>query len=217
VLARHLLLAAVEEDAVADDVEQAGFVAQRGQRAVKQRTLGGVVARFLPLGEELLRGAGGAVAQSLRVVGGEDELHRTEEAHVEDRLLVGDELTHAIGHLHRAALQLDDHDGDAVEVDDEVGPAFVAALECHFLGQREVVVLRVCPVDQVHRLKRLAGGDLHLDPVAQQAVGAEVRLVARQLRVHLAQHRSDGGLFGEVPHEILVGVAEDVIVVGAVF
>ena len=100
VLARHLLLAAVEKDAVADDVEQAGLVAQRSQRAVEQRTLGGVVAHFLPLREKLLWGAGGAIAQPLRVVPSEHELHRAEEAHVEDRLLVGDELAHAVGHFH---------------------------------------------------------------------------------------------------------------------
>ena len=68
-------------------------------------------------------------------------------------------------------------DGEAVEIEHDVGPALVAALQCHFLGQREVVLLRVLPVDQVHRLVRLARRDLHRHAVAQELVGAKVRLV----------------------------------------
>ena len=70
-------------------------------------------------------------------------------------------------------------DGDAVEVEHDVGPALVAALQRHLLGQREVVLLRVLPVDQMHRLVRLAGGDLHRHAVAQQLIGAQVGLIER--------------------------------------
>jgi hypothetical protein len=71
--------------------------------------------------EELLRRAGGAVAQPLRVAARQHELHGAEEALVEDLFLVGDELAHAVGHLHRAALELDHRDGEAVEVEHDVG------------------------------------------------------------------------------------------------
>ena len=104
------LLAGVEDDEVADQVEQPGLVAHLGQRPVEQRAGGerrAGVRLVLPLHEELLRRAGGAVAQPLRIAAREHELHRAEEALVEDLLLVGDELAHAVGHLHRAALQLD--------------------------------------------------------------------------------------------------------------
>ena len=84
--------------------------------------------------------------------------------------------------LHRAALEFDHGDGDAVEVKDEVGPPLVAAAQGHFLGEREVVLLRVLPVHQMHRLVRLPGGDLHRHAVAQQLVGAQVGLVERDAR-----------------------------------
>ena len=188
---RHLLLAGVEDDEVADQVEQPGLVAQLGERPVEQRSGGGCRAGrrlVLPLHEELLRRAGGAVAQPLRVAARQQELHGAEEALVEDLFLVGDELAHAVGQLHRAALELDHRDGEAVEIEHDVRPALVAALQRHLLGQREVVLLRVLPVDQVHRLVRLARGDLHRHAVAQELVGAQVRLVERDAR------RVGGGL-----------------------
>ena len=79
-------------------------------------------------------------------------------------------------------------DGEAVEIEHDVRPALVAAFQRHLLGQREVVLLRVLPVDQVHRLVRLARGDLHRHAVAQELVGAKVRLVERDAR------RIGGGL-----------------------
>ena len=135
--------------------------------------------RVLPLHEELLRRAGGAVAQSLRVAARQHELHGAEEALVEDLFLVGDELAHAVGQLHRAALELDHRDGEAVEIEHDVWPALIAALQRHLFGQREVVLLRVLPVDQVHRLVRLTRSDLHRHAVAQELVGAQVGLVER--------------------------------------
>ena len=96
---------------------------------------------------------------------------------VENLLLVGDELAHAVGDLDRTALQLDDADGDAVQVKDEVGTPLVAAAQGHFLGEGEVVLLRVLPIHQMHRVVRLSGGDLHRHAVAQQLVGAQVGLI----------------------------------------
>ena len=70
-------------------------------------------------------------------------------------------------------------DGDAVDVEHQIRPAFMATLKRHLLGQGEVVVLRVLPVDQVHILVRPPGGKQHLHRVAQQVVGAQVGLVER--------------------------------------
>ena len=122
---------------------------------------GGRVSRLdfaftLPGHEELLLGAGCAVAQSLGVIACQDELDGTEEAHVEDWLLIGDQLANAVGDLYGAALELDHGHGDAVDVEDDVGPAFVAAFKCDLLGQGEVVLLGVIPVDQLDGVMRLA-------------------------------------------------------------
>ena len=91
--------------------------------------------------------------------------------------LIGDQLSHPFGHLNRTAFQLDDRDGDAVQVEHDAGPPLVAALEGHLLGQGEVVPLGMSPVDQVDGFMGLASAGLHLDPIAQQLVGFQIGLI----------------------------------------
>ncbi len=69
---RHLLLAGVVDDEVADQVKQSCLVAELRQRPVKQRSGGRrsagcchISRLVFPLHEELLRRAGGAIAQPL--------------------------------------------------------------------------------------------------------------------------------------------------------
>ena len=176
--ARHLLDAVVENDEVADQIEEPGLLAHLGEGPVHQCTGGerGSVGRF-PLYKKLLPRGHRAVAQSLGITARENELHGGKETFVENLLLVGDELPHTIGDFDRAALQLDHADRDAVQVKDEIWPPFVAAAQGHFLGEGEVVVLRVRPIHQMHLLVRLSDGDLHRDSVAQQLVGAQVGLI----------------------------------------
>ena len=69
-----------------------------------------------------------------------------------------------------------------LDVQDEVRSTLVAPLQRYLLGQREVILLRVFPVDQVDRLMRLARSDLHRHAVAQELVGAKVGLVQRDAR-----------------------------------
>ena len=102
-----------------------------------------------------------------------------EERLVEDLFLIRDELPDAVADLHRAAFQLDHADGKAVEIEYDVGSPFVAASQRHLFRQREVVFLGVVPVDEVHGLVGLTRGDLHRHAVAQELIGAEVRLVER--------------------------------------
>jgi hypothetical protein len=72
--------------------------------------------------------ADGAVLQTLGIVAGEDELHRAEEPLVELRLLVGEVLADAVADGDAAVLQFDHADGDAVDVEHQIGPALVPAL-----------------------------------------------------------------------------------------
>jgi hypothetical protein len=72
--------------------------------------------------------------------------------------------------MDAAVLQFQHADGDAVHVQHQVGPPLVVALERDFLGDGEVVLFRVVPVDQVDRLRDLAGLGLHRHAVAQQRV-----------------------------------------------
>jgi len=176
----HLLAACVEDDEMMDQIEQPRLLAQPGKRPVEQRPGAPVLpvrAFIRPLDEKLFRRADGAVAQPLGVAAGEQELHRAEKPLVEDLLLVGLELAHPVGHLHRTALEFKHRDGQAVQVEDDVRPPLQAAAQGHLLGQGEVVCLRMVPVDQMHGFVRPAHGHLHRYAVAQQVVGAQVGLV----------------------------------------
>ena len=138
---------------------------------------------FLPLEEILLRRADGAVLQPLGIVAGEDELHRAEEPRVELRLLVGKVLPDAVADGDAAVFQFQHADGDAVHVQHDVGPPLVIALERHLLGDGEVVLLRLVPVDEVDGLRDLACLDLHRHAVAQQVVDGLVVAVERSVVV----------------------------------
>ena len=179
---RHLLLPGVEDHEIANEVQQPRLVAHLGQRPVDQRSRIRHCASgrlVLPVHEELLRCARCSVTKPLRVAAGEEELGRAEERLVEDLFLIRDELPDPIADLHRASFQLDHADGKAVEIEHDVRPPFVAPLQRHLFGQREVVLLRVLPVNEVHRLVGLTRSDLYRHAVAQELVGAEVRLVER--------------------------------------
>src|SRR5262249_7442757 len=159
-----LLLASVEDNEVADQVEQPSLVAQLDEWPVEERAGSGCRAGWglvLPFHEELLGCARSAVTKPLRIAARQQKLHGAEEALIEDLLLIGNELAHPITDLDRAPLELDDCDRDAVEVEDNVGSPRVATFQRHFLSQREVVPVRVLPIDQVNVVGWLPGTNLH--------------------------------------------------------
>ena len=93
-------------------------------------------------------------------------------------LLVADVLPDALDDRDRRALQLQHAERDAVDVEHDVGALGVADLsDRDLLGDREVVLLRVLPVDEPDGLGLLAGTRLDLDAVAQQSIDVLVGLV----------------------------------------
>ena len=102
-------------------------------------------------------------------------------------LLVVEILADALGHRDGGALQLQHAERDAVDVEHDVralrvGPG-VGAGDGHLLGDGEVVLLRVLPVDQPDGLRVLADVGLHLHAVAQQVVDGPVAVVEALARV----------------------------------
>ena len=106
---RNFLVPGIEDDKIADQIEQPGLIAELRERPVEEivaEGAGGEGAAGLPrrlvfpLDEELFRRSGRAVAQALRIAARQHHLHRAEEGHVEDFFLVGDQLPHAFGHFH---------------------------------------------------------------------------------------------------------------------
>jgi hypothetical protein len=172
----HLLHPAVEEDEIVHQLQQALRGAHPAQVFV-ELVAGVVPFVLLPPEEELLRGPGRAVAQALRIAAGEDQLDGGEKPLVELGALVGDQLADAVADAHPAVLQLDHADGDPVDVEHQIGPALVPALQGHLLGDGEVVVGGVLPVDQLHGFGGLPGLGFHRRPVAQKFVNLPVGVV----------------------------------------
>ena len=150
---------------------------------------------FLPGQVILLRRLDGAVAQALGVVARHDPLHGGEEGLDEILLLVVEVLADALGHRDGGALQLQHAERDAVDVEHDVRALAVrlgvGRRDRDFLGDGEVVVLRMLPVDQPDGLRVLADLGLHLHAVAQQVVDRPVAVVealagvARRLVEHV--------------------------------
>ena len=114
-----------------------------------------------------LAGADGAVADALGVVARKDELDRGEKGLDKLVLLVLDVLPDGVGDGDRGPLELEDGEGDAVDVDDDVGPLFVVALDGDLLGDREVVAVRVRPVDEADGRGLVCAVGLDLGAVAE--------------------------------------------------
>ena len=151
---------------------------------------------LLPLQEILLGRADRAVLQPFGVVSREDELHRTEEPLVEHRRLVRQALPDAVAYADPAVLQLQYPYGDAVQVQHHIRPPLMIPGERHLLGNGEIVLLGVTPVDQVNRLRHLPSVDLHRYAVAQQVIDSlivpvERAAVIRRLRAQLVQGDAD--------------------------
>ena len=110
------------------------------RRAVEQVLDAAVLAFFLPGQVVLLGGFDHGVAQPFGVVAGHDELDRGEEGADEDLLLVVQVLADAFADRDDGALEFQHAQGDAVDVEHDVGALVVLAADGHLFGDGEVVV-----------------------------------------------------------------------------
>ena len=85
--------------------------------------------------------------QPFGIIACEHELYGGEESFVENFFLVGTELLDGIGDPDRMTFQFEHTDGDAVDVDDDVGATFVATAKCYLFSNRKVVLVWVVPVN----------------------------------------------------------------------
>ena len=158
--ARQFLHAAVEQYEIINKFDEP-FLPAHLEQVLVDLVAGVVLLVLLPFEEVFFWREDRAVLQSLRVVPSEDDLHSAEETGVELRLLVGKQLADAVADAHRAAF------------------------ERHFLGDCEIVFLRVLPVKELQRLRDLARLGLDWHTVAQQLV--HLLVVAVQAAVGVAR------------------------------
>ena len=148
------------------------------------------------LQEVLVSRSDGPVAQPFGVVPGENELHGQKNQALNSGCLIGKALADAVADADAAVLQFDYADGDAVDIEHQIGPPLMIALERHLLGDGEVVLLRLLPVDQLDGLCGLAGIGLYLHAIAQQSVdglviGIEIAAIVVGLSAQLVESRAD--------------------------
>ena len=175
---RQLLHSAIEEHKVVHQLDQPVLSAHLEQVLVELEAAV-VVFVLLPIEKELFRRADGAVPEALGIVAGKNELHRAEEPGVELRLLIGEILTDTVADAHAAVLQLQNADGDAIHIQHDVRPPLMVPLERHLLGNGEIVLLGLPPVDEVDGFRHLARLGLYGYAVAQQVVDSPVVTVER--------------------------------------
>lgn len=104
-------------------------------------------------------------------------MNGAEEALNEFGLLVGEALTDAVTDRDAAVFQFDDGDGDAVDVENDVGAFLFFALDGDFFGDREVVGFWGFPVDELDGGGGLAGAGFDLDAVVEKGVDGFVVVV----------------------------------------
>ena len=162
---RQLLHAAIEEHEIVQELDEP-FLAAHLEKILVELEARVVRLVLLPFEEILLGRSDRPVAQAFGIVPGEDDLHRAKEPLVELPLLIGEQLPDAVADGDVAVLEFDDRHRDAVDVEHEVGSPLVVAAQGHFLGNGEIVLLRLCPIDELDRLGDLARFDLHRHAVA---------------------------------------------------
>ena len=177
-MAANLLDAGVENDEIVYHLQQPLLAAQLAQFP-QQRVIprGWVGFSFLPTQPVLLPRFNHAVAQPLGVVARHHELHRGKKRLDERLLLVVEILADTLGHRYRRTLQLQHAQGEAVDVEHEVGPLGILLGNRHLLGEGEVVVVGSRPVDQPDSHVLLACVRLHLHAVAEQAIDLTIGVV----------------------------------------
>ena len=178
VVAAGFLHTGVEHHEVVDDFKQPIPAAKLAEFAQQLVPAGfGTRLGFLPSQPVLFRGFDEAVAQAFGLVARHQQLQRGEEGLDEFRFLVVEVLADAFSRGDGRALQFNHAEGDAVDIEHHIGAFVVHARYGDFLGDGEVVVLRIFPIDQPDRLGLLAGCRRRFHAIAEQAVDFAVGVV----------------------------------------
>lgn len=176
VVAAGLFGARIEDGEVVDEFEEAGFVTEQAEVFVEGAIAGGG-GGFFPLQVILFWGFDGAVAQSLGIVPGHQELQGGEEGTDEGFLLIIEVLADAFPDGDAGAFEFQDTEGDAVNVNNKIGAFFVFAFDGDFFGEGKVIIFRIFPVNQPNGLVMLACAFFIFYAVAQQSINGFVGIV----------------------------------------
>ena len=113
------------------------------------------------------------------VIPGKEKLHGREKLPYKCLFLVPDVLADAFADIDFGALELNDRERDAIDIEHDVGAFGVFTFDGHFLGNQEVVGLWVKPVDEMDGFRRIRLRAFYFCAVAQKFVGLAVGVVER--------------------------------------
>lgn len=105
-----------------------------------------------------------AIAHALGIVTGHHELHGGKKGSDERLFLIVEILADALFDGNGGALEFQHAEGDAVDIEHDVGALGVGAGDGDLFSDGKVVFQRVRPIDQVDGLGVLADADLDLAP-----------------------------------------------------
>ena len=115
--------------------------------------------------------------QAFGIIAGTQQLHGCKKSGDVFILLIANILTNAFMNRYRAAFKLDNCHGDTVDINDQIRAAVAFALYGNLLGNLKIILHRVCPVDQMHRLFALRHIRLNVHTVTQQRINLPVGIV----------------------------------------
>ena len=178
VVATELFGAAVKDGKVVDQFQKARLVAELDQVAVERIGWQQGIALFFFPGEVIfLARFDRAVAQPFAIIAGQHQLHGGEEGLDKELLLVVEILANAFADGNGGALEFQHPQGNAVDIEDDIGALGVGAFDRHLFGQGKVVRQRILPVDQPDRLAGFAHVLFDWDAIAQEAIDRFVTLI----------------------------------------
>ena len=157
----------IEDNEVVNDFQKPGLIADLRQVSIKPVV---DLAVFFPSQIVLFRRLNRSVTQTLRVVARHHQLHRREKPFDVFLLLIEQVLTDAGCNIIDRPLKLDHSQGNAVNVQHDVGSFGMVADNGDFFGDSKVVLLRLFPIDQPHILLGFAGSLTDFHPVSEQSV-----------------------------------------------
>ena len=183
---RRLLDTAVKDDEVVNKLQQPVLFEELQNAAIqfirvkfrsKPRRLARFAARLLPAKPKFFRGLDYPVMQAFGIIASTQQLHGREKSRDIFVLLIANILTNAFMNRYRAAFKFDNCHGDTVDINDQIRAAVAFTLYGNLLGNLEIILHRVRPVDKVHRLFVFRYVRLNIYAVTQQCVNLPVGIV----------------------------------------
>ena len=115
--------------------------------------------------------------QTFGIVSCEHELHGRKESGDIIVLLVADILPNPFMNRYATTFQLDNGQGDSVDINDQIGAAVTFAMNGNLFGYLKIVLRGIIPVDQLHITLVIGAFGIYIHAIAQQSIHLFIGIV----------------------------------------